>query len=462
MNLGELTGVKLLGVLVLGAALVTGGLYYTVFKSQRDENAMAQTKLQAKERENAELEAYRPKLADIERQLASLKQQLEIERRIVPDEKEIDNFMRMVSGEARKAGVEVRRYTRSVRTLKEFYTEVPFEVEFDGPYYSMLGFFDRLTKVERIVNVANLMVASVRKTGRRAGEAHLPVRAQRNGGGHLPDDDIFQSRSGSRGGDGGQARAPRRRNRRDRMKPTMAISVCVLAAGLAVAQNPRVIQNTRATMNGVHDTSAAASNAALGVQAKPTARMRSARRRRSRRTRAAEDGAARKRASVAHGRNRTVVAVEAKRAAAPKAEAAGSPKKVGEMVGHSGTRSGRWHARRMTDARLSKYNANGKRDPFVSPVVAHAAGGSGCSTGKKCLEIGDHQSARCGACGKRIHCGGQQQFEQSVLPAGERSGVQRLRREDHRRLDRLPGNAAGPVRQDVYAGSDQEDHVPAV
>lgn len=164
MNLGELTGVKLLGVLVLGAGLVTGGLYYTVFKSQRDENAMAQTKLQAKERENRELEAYRPKLADIERQLASLKQQLEIERRIVPDEKEVDNFMRMVSGEARKAGVEVRRYTARPYTTKEFYTEVPFEVEFDGPYYSMLSFFDRLTKVERIVNVGNLLVASVRKT----------------------------------------------------------------------------------------------------------------------------------------------------------------------------------------------------------------------------------------------------------------------------------------------------------
>jgi type IV pilus assembly protein PilP len=35
-----------------------------------------------------------------------------------------------------------------------------------------------------------------------------------------------------------------------------------------------------------------------------------------------------------------------------------------------------------------KYNPNGKRDPFLSPVVAHG-GGSGCSTGKKCLEIGE-------------------------------------------------------------------------
>jgi Tfp pilus assembly protein PilP len=35
----------------------------------------------------------------------------------------------------------------------------------------------------------------------------------------------------------------------------------------------------------------------------------------------------------------------------------------------------------------NKWNANGKRDPFISPVVSHA-GGSGCNTGKKCLEIG--------------------------------------------------------------------------
>lgn len=163
MNFGELTGVKLWGVLVLAGTLGSAALFYTVFKSQRDANASAQVNLQAKMRENAELEAYRPKLADIERQLTSLKQQLDIERRIVPDEKEVDNFMRMMSGEARKAGVEIRRYTAKPVGARDFYTEVPFEVELDGPYYSMLGFFDRVSKLERIVNVNGLLVASTRK-----------------------------------------------------------------------------------------------------------------------------------------------------------------------------------------------------------------------------------------------------------------------------------------------------------
>jgi len=164
MNFGELTGIKLIGVLALAVVIGSAGLYYTVFKSQRDENAAAQQKLQAKMRENAELEAYRPKLADIDRQLLNLKQQLDIERKIVPDEKEVDNFMRMVSAEARKAGIEIRRYTAKPVAARDFYTEVPFEVELDGPYYSVLGFFDRVGKLERIVNVNSLLVASTRKT----------------------------------------------------------------------------------------------------------------------------------------------------------------------------------------------------------------------------------------------------------------------------------------------------------
>ena len=36
-------------------------------------------------------------------------------------------------------------------------------MELDGPYYSMLNFFDRVGKLERIVNVQGLLVATTRK-----------------------------------------------------------------------------------------------------------------------------------------------------------------------------------------------------------------------------------------------------------------------------------------------------------
>ncbi len=162
-NFSELSGLKQWAALVVGAALVTVALYFTVFKSQRAANDSAQQNLQSKLRENAELEAYRPKLADIERQVASLKQQLDIERRIVPDEKEVDSFMKMLDSEALKAGIEVRRYTAEPVSSKEFYSELPFEIELDGPYYSVLNFFDRVSKLERIVDISNLLVATTKK-----------------------------------------------------------------------------------------------------------------------------------------------------------------------------------------------------------------------------------------------------------------------------------------------------------
>jgi type IV pilus assembly protein PilO len=162
MNFNELSGLKQWGAVLAGGALVTVVLYFTVFKSQSDKNAVALHAVQDKVRENIELESYRPKLKDIERQLANLKQQLEIERRIVPDEKLVDTFIETLDGEAQKAGVEVRRYTAKPVAAKEYYSEIPFDMELDGPYYSMLNFFDRVGKLERIVNISGLLVSNTK------------------------------------------------------------------------------------------------------------------------------------------------------------------------------------------------------------------------------------------------------------------------------------------------------------
>lgn len=163
MNFSELSGLKQWGAVLAGGALVTVALYFTVFKSQSDKNAAAQHLMQEKVRENNELESYRPKLKDMERQLANLKQQLEIERRIVPDDKQQDTFIETMDAEAQQAGVKLRRYVAKPVSTKEYYSEMPFDIEADGPYYSMLGFFDRVGKLERIVNVSGLQVTTTKK-----------------------------------------------------------------------------------------------------------------------------------------------------------------------------------------------------------------------------------------------------------------------------------------------------------
>jgi type IV pilus assembly protein PilO len=163
MNFSEMSGMKQWALVLAVAGLITGALYFTYFKTQRDGNETAGNSLEAKLKENRELAPYQSRLAEINRQLANLEQQMEIEKRIVPDEKDVDGFMKMLDAEAEKTGVELRRYTAQPTASKEFYTAVPFEIELDGSYYSMMKFFDDVAKLERIVNVSNLLVANTKR-----------------------------------------------------------------------------------------------------------------------------------------------------------------------------------------------------------------------------------------------------------------------------------------------------------
>ena len=87
---------KLQLAVVVGLAVVlSGAAYWFVYKSMDASNRTMRAQLKAKQDENAALRPYADKKADMERKIASLKDQLEQMRRIVPDEKEAPQFMEM-------------------------------------------------------------------------------------------------------------------------------------------------------------------------------------------------------------------------------------------------------------------------------------------------------------------------------------------------------------------------------
>ena len=171
------------------------------------------------------------------------------------------------------------------------------------------------------------------------------------------------------------------------MKPTVTILVCVMAAGLASAQSPSIIQNTRNTMNAVSSRDTAASNEALGVGQAPPAAVKpeksvSPSARSSSSAAAKHTGTGKRSSSSASKHASTAVGVAA---SASKDKPSTGIAAVSNSADGSGT--GGNEASDGPVVPTSKNSANGRRDPFISPVVSHA-GGSGCSTGKKCLEIG--------------------------------------------------------------------------
>ncbi|MBI4465058.1 MAG: type 4a pilus biogenesis protein PilO [Acidobacteria bacterium] len=157
----ELSGAAQVGVILLVGAAVWGASEYTVLSGPKQARQERQVTADRLEKENQPLREFVPK----HRQLIAENQQLEMQlqnlQRIVPSEKEVDNFVRQVQGEASLVGVAVRRFTSKTAVSQEFYIELPFEVELDGAYYDVLQFYDRLRRLERIINVSELKMDGI-------------------------------------------------------------------------------------------------------------------------------------------------------------------------------------------------------------------------------------------------------------------------------------------------------------
>jgi type IV pilus assembly protein PilO len=150
------------GILFLAAAMVGAAYYYIYFNPMYQANQELATKIKDKKDENERLKTFEPKLAEVNRNMAILQQQLEIQKKIVPDDKDADQFIKLLHDTAATSGIEIRRYTAMPVGNKEFYSEVPFAIDIDGPYYSVLNFFQRVAELERIVNVSNMQMGNTK------------------------------------------------------------------------------------------------------------------------------------------------------------------------------------------------------------------------------------------------------------------------------------------------------------
>jgi Tfp pilus assembly protein PilO len=104
-----------------------------------------------------QLQVYKQRYGELKQQMDGLSKQLDTLKTIVPEEKETDEFIRLLQGAASASNVSIRRLTAAAIVPKEYHYEMPFEVQADGPYFNILDFFGRLSRLSRIINVGDLV-----------------------------------------------------------------------------------------------------------------------------------------------------------------------------------------------------------------------------------------------------------------------------------------------------------------
>jgi type IV pilus assembly protein PilO len=149
---------QVLLALAITVVLVVAGVYVpgSPVAQERDEVDKAVRLRGQLNQEVTQLQVYRQRYSELKTQMDALNKQLDTLKTIVPEEKETDEFIRLVQGAAAASSVQLRRLTSMAVVTKEYHYEMPFEVQADGPYFNILDFFGRMSRLSRIINVGDL------------------------------------------------------------------------------------------------------------------------------------------------------------------------------------------------------------------------------------------------------------------------------------------------------------------
>jgi Tfp pilus assembly protein PilO len=142
-----------LALLIIGAGEYVPMFPVAAMRSTLQQHHTQETDLN---QQVAQLQVYERRYAEFKLEMAALEKQLDTLKTIVPEEKELDEFMRLIQGAAAASGVQIRSLTANAVVAKEYHYQLPFEITVDGPYFNIEDFFSRLSRLSRIINVGDL------------------------------------------------------------------------------------------------------------------------------------------------------------------------------------------------------------------------------------------------------------------------------------------------------------------
>ncbi len=152
-----------LGVSAVIAVLLCGGFYYFWYADAVATQKKQEARLAELQKQIRALEATANKLPEFQREVQALEARLETLKRILPPEKEMPDLMRRVQYLAAQSSLNIKKFNPAAVSQKEFYEEVPINLDLEGTYHNLGAFLDRVSRMSRLVNVGNVKIKAQNK-----------------------------------------------------------------------------------------------------------------------------------------------------------------------------------------------------------------------------------------------------------------------------------------------------------
>jgi type IV pilus assembly protein PilO len=155
----ELTKPQRIGIFVALLVLIFGFSIYLLFWPKHEQIsglktqlASVQSELETAKKNAAQLNDWRNKRSQKEAEYKQVS-------RALPEKEEIPSLLAGISQAGKEAGLEFLLFQPKPEVPKDFYTEIPVDINVSGNYHQVAIFFDKVANLPRIVNIRDVKMA---------------------------------------------------------------------------------------------------------------------------------------------------------------------------------------------------------------------------------------------------------------------------------------------------------------
>jgi type IV pilus assembly protein PilO len=135
---------------------ISAAFYSLFYSPQADEIAKLNESIEAAQNEKNIKQRRAANLPKLQKELGELDIKLKEAIAQLPSKKEIADLLTSVATKAQESGLDINLFRPRPENYKDFYAEIPVEINIKGTFHNVITFFDGIGRLTRLINIDNV------------------------------------------------------------------------------------------------------------------------------------------------------------------------------------------------------------------------------------------------------------------------------------------------------------------
>jgi type IV pilus assembly protein PilO len=154
------------GLSLAGFILLLGAVwYFMLYGPQQEEITVLQTQIQRIQNQIREQQKAKEAKTSLTAQIKALQEELKVLSGKLPEEKELPALLSSINEVGRLNGLDFTLFRQGKPVRREFYSEIPVEIQVQGGFHQVLLFLTRLGAMDRIIHVSKVKMGNYKEAG---------------------------------------------------------------------------------------------------------------------------------------------------------------------------------------------------------------------------------------------------------------------------------------------------------